>query len=190
MLSREAQGWAEFQRRYEKLARRCIQKVLGRFPSVPLNDHEEVYGSFLLSLNMRDMHKLRAFDCMRGTKFSSWIGRLATNSAWDHLRSRSRQPAGVVWGEATDSLVSHTVTPFEQYAHREALEHVADALDGLSGRDRAFVSLFYVNGLEPEEVATRMHISVKTVYTKNHKIRTKLRTAMDDVSGGSFDMAA
>jgi RNA polymerase sigma-70 factor (ECF subfamily) len=34
--------------------------------------------------------------------------------------------------------------------------------------------LYFDQGLEPEEVAQRMRISVKTVYSKKHKIRTRL----------------
>ena len=51
----------------------------------------EIYAMFLLSLNKRDMHKLRTFDPERGNKLSSWVGMLATNCAWDYLRGIARQ---------------------------------------------------------------------------------------------------
>ena len=34
--------------------------------------------------------------------------------------------------------------------------------------------LYYAEGLEAEQVAEEMGISVKTVYSKKHKIRTRL----------------
>ena len=46
----------------------------------------------LVSLNNRDMHKLRTFEPERGHRLSTWIGLLATNTAWDYLRSVARQP--------------------------------------------------------------------------------------------------
>ncbi len=33
-----------------------------------------------------------------------------------------------------------------------------------------FITLYYGEGLEPEEIGRRMGISVKTVYSKKHKI--------------------
>ncbi|HEX4459473.1 MAG TPA: ECF-type sigma factor, partial [Polyangia bacterium] len=47
-------------------------------------------------------------------------------------------------------------------------------LADFSERDRRFVELYYGAGLLPEEVATAMNISVKTVYSKKNKLRSKL----------------
>ena len=47
-------------------------------------------------------------------------------------------------------------------------------LTDLSSRDRRFVDLYYRQGLEPDEVAAAMRISVKTVYSKKNKMRMKL----------------
>ena len=47
-------------------------------------------------------------------------------------------------------------------------------LADFSERDRRFVELYYGAGLLPEEVAAAMNISVKTVYSKKNKLRTKL----------------
>ena len=41
-------------------------------------------------------------------------------------------------------------------------------------KDRRFVELYYGHGLQPEEVAAAMGISVKTVYSKKNKLRCKL----------------
>ncbi|MCA9551830.1 MAG: sigma-70 family RNA polymerase sigma factor, partial [Myxococcales bacterium] len=42
-------------------------------------------------------------------------------------------------------------------------------------RDRHSSELYYGEGLEPEEIASRMRISVSTVYSKKAKIKTRLR---------------
>jgi len=47
-------------------------------------------------------------------------------------------------------------------------------LDGVTDKDRQFVELYYGDGMEPEEVAVTMGISVKTVYSKKNKLRNKL----------------
>ncbi len=155
MLLRDGNAWREFHRRYDRLIFRCIHKVTGRFQgSITSEDVREIYGMFLLSLNKRDMHKLRTFEPERGNKLSSWVGMLATNCAWDYLRRVARQPQCTTLADA---------------------EH----LGSFSKKDRVFVRLYYVDGLTPEEVAERMSISVKTVYSKKHKIRCRIQKALE-----------
>ena len=43
---------------------------------------------------------------------------------------------------------------------------------------RTFVELFFVEGRTPEQIASEMRISVKTVYSKKHKIRCRLEHAL------------
>ena len=51
---------------------------------------------------------------------------------------------------------------------------VSEILAEFSEKDREFITLYYGEGLEPEANSLRMGISVKTVYSKKHKIRTRL----------------
>ena len=89
MLLREGRAWREFHTRYDRLIYRAIHKVTQRFSSVLSSaDVDEIYALFMCSLNTRDMHKLRTFEPERGHRLSTWIGLLATNAAWDYLRSR------------------------------------------------------------------------------------------------------
>ena len=46
--------------------------------------------------------------------------------------------------------------------------------EGMPAKDRQFVTLYFQDGLSPEHVAERLGISVKTVYSKKHKIQRKL----------------
>ena len=50
------------------------------------------------------------------------------------------------------------------------------ALAGFTSKDREFVELYFGEGLDPDEVARRMGISVKTVYSKRHKIQRRLQS--------------
>src|SRR5262245_42634820 len=58
---------------------------------------------------------------------------------------------------------------------RAELNHL---LAGYSDKDRTFVALYYAHGLEAEEVAGEMGISVKTVYSKNHKLLARLQRTL------------
>jgi len=47
-------------------------------------------------------------------------------------------------------------------------------LEEFTPKDRKFVKLYFGEGLAPEQIAKRMGISVKTVYSKKHKIQARL----------------
>ena len=179
MMLRDAGAWREFHKRYDRLIYRCIHKVTGRFPgSITSEDVREIYAMFLLSLNKRQMHKLRTFDPMRGNKLSSWVGMLATNCAWDYLRGVARQPQTTTLADA-EQLGCGGVSPFEDLLEKERWTVVNSVLETFSPKDRAFVRLYYVDGLTPEEIAEKMAISVKTVYSKKHKITCRLQKALE-----------
>jgi RNA polymerase sigma-70 factor (ECF subfamily) len=179
MLLRDAGAWREFHKRYDRLIYRCIHKVTGRFPgSITSEDVREIYAMFLLSLNKRQMHKLRTFDPMRGNKLSSWVGMLATNCAWDYLRGVARQPQTTTLADA-EQIGCGAVSPFEDLLEKERWTVVNSVLETFSPKDRAFVRLYYVDGLTPEEIAEEMAISVKTVYSKKHKITCRLQKALE-----------
>jgi len=186
MLMREARAWGEFHRRYDRLIYRCIHKVTGRFSNVlGSDDVADIYGTLLVNLTARDMHKLRCFEPDRGNKLSSWIGLLATNTAWDHLRSIARQPQCTELADAED-LRAAQPDACQELLDRERWHLVNETLREFSSKDRRFMRLYYVDGLTPEQVASLMRISVKTVYSKKHKIRCRLEQAM----GGSVVPAA
>ena len=58
---------------------------------------------------------------------------------------------------------------------------VNSVLETFSCKDRDFVRLYFMDGLSPEEIAAQMEISVKTVYSKKHKIRCRLQKALEPV---------
>ena len=59
---------------------------------------------------------------------------------------------------------------------KERASLVDVALAGFTSKDREFVELYFGEGLGPDEVARRMGISVKTVYSKRHKIQRRLQS--------------
>lgn len=181
MLLRDGSAWREFHRRYDRLIYRCIHKVTGRFPaSVNAEDVREIYAMFLLSLTKRDMHKLRTFEPERGNKLSSWVGMLATNCAWDYLRTVARQPQHTTLADA-EQVGCMESDPYQDVLDKERWAVLNDVLAGFSKKDQVFVRLYYVDGLTPEEIADEMAISVKTVYSKKHKITCRLQKALEPV---------
>jgi RNA polymerase sigma-70 factor (ECF subfamily) len=178
MLRGEARAWRAFHLRYDRLIYRAIHKVTARFSTVLGSaDVEEIHALLMCSLNARDMHKLRSFDPNRGNRLSTWVGLLATNAAWDYLRSVARQPMRGNLMEAED-LSCERPDPFHAAAAKEEWARVGEMLRDFSEKDRTFVDLFFLQGWTPEQIAEEMRISVKTVYSKKHKIRCRLEHAL------------
>jgi len=174
MLEGDDFAWGEFHRRYDRLIYRCITKVTGRFSQmVSAEDIREIYGTLILQLLSNDMHKLRSFDPERGNRLGTWIGMLAINAAYDHLRSIRREPGRGSMTEA-EAMCCEWADPFVEVDRKQREQVLNEMLRGFSAKDRQFVALYFDQGLEPEEVAARMRISIKTVYSKKHKIRTRL----------------
>lgn len=181
MLLKDRVAWREFHRRFDRLVYRCIHKVTSRFPgSLSSEDVREIYAQFLLGLTRRDMHKLRTFDAERGNKLSSWVGMLATNAAWDYLRTIARQPQCTDLTDA-ENVGEIDVDPYEKLLEKERWGRIDETLRAFSSKDRMFVRLYYLDGLSPEEVAEEMRISVKTVYSKKHKIRCRLQRMLKPI---------
>ncbi len=178
MLRKDADAWREFQVRYDRLIHRCITKVTRRFPSmVSGDDVYEIQAQLFLSLLSNGMHKLRTFDPERGNRFSSWLGLLAIHCAYDHLRTLRREPTKTSLSEAVD-LAGQVPDPYECVVERQRASIAAGMLNDFSDKDRTFASLYFDEELEPNEIAARMNISVKTVYSKKHKIQSRLEMAL------------
>ena len=178
MLDDDEIAWREFNDRYARLIYSCIARVTARFSSVVgPDDIREIYATLWFQLLANDKKKLRSFQAERGNKLSSWIGMLAIHTAYDYLRCVKREPQRGALSEA-ETLSSDYSDPCEVLLWRERAEIVAALLQNFTEKDREFITLYYGEGLEPEEVAVQMGISVKTVYSKKHKIRSRLETLL------------
>lgn len=181
VLRRDELAWNEFVRRYRALVFRCITKITSKFaPYLPGADIDEIYADILYGLLRNDMHKLRRYNPNRGTKLSSWIGMISINSTYDYLRSAGRGHLPQDNGDALLELPKeHDRTPLDQLIEKERWHHLNHLLHDFTDRDRRFLELYYDQGLDAQTIASIMSISVKTVYSKKHKIRAHLRRSLE-----------
>lgn len=174
MIAGEDRAWREYDQRYARSVQRCITSVTSRFSAVVgADDVREIYATFCIRLLEGEKHKLRSFDPTRGYSLKSWFGMLAVQTTYEYLRKRKRETGrdrrggeGVMGSAAPD--------PYEQTWERQRSELAGSLLDEFSARDREFFRLYFDQGCEPEQIARRMGISVKTVYTKKHKLACRL----------------
>jgi RNA polymerase sigma-70 factor, ECF subfamily len=178
VLRSDTRAWTEFVRRYRSLIFRCVTKVTGRYDAVLSSaDADEIYAEVMVSLVRDDMRKLRLYDARRGTKLSSWIGMIATNTAYDFLRGTARRPI-LDRIDGVPEIDSLEDSPLDEILSVERRAHLNGMLADYSEKDRTFVSLYYAQGLAAEEVAEEMNISVKTVYSKKHKLLSRLQSTL------------
>ena len=186
VLRSDARGWAELVRRFRPLIYRCITKVTLKYaPSLGSADLDEIYADVMMQLVRDDMHKLRIYNPARGTKLGSWIGMISVNAAYDFLRSAGRRPLLDKVDGVLDPHEECDRTPLDQLIEKERWDHLNSLLADFTQKDRMFVELYYQKGLEAEEIASEMQISLKTVYSKKHKIRAHLVRVLQNIAGDS-----
>ncbi len=188
VLRSEGRAWAELVRRYRPLIYRCITKVTLKYsPMLGSADLDEIYADVMMHLVRDDMHKLRIYNPARGTKLGSWIGMISVNAAYDHLRGAGRRPVLDKLGDAATTEIHEEAdrTPLDLLIEKERWGHLNELLSDFSDKDRTFVELYYQRGLEADEIAAEMQISLKTVYSKKHKIRAHLMRCLSTLAGDS-----
>jgi len=185
LMTGDRAAWRRFSQNYKRMLYACIGRVVRRYPGlIGDEDVDEIYALFCLNLLANDMHRLRCYDPGRTMRLGSWLGMLAVHTAYDYLRLMRRQPSG----PSVDDLPQLRCSgpdPAEQFEQRCRVRRLAGLLDELSEKDRQFMLLYFGHGLSPQQVAAEMGISVKTVYTKKHKIRGRLESML-----GSYCAAA
>jgi RNA polymerase sigma-70 factor (ECF subfamily) len=177
LLEGDNGAWQQFDRRYSGLIQSCIRRTTAQFPAIGPDDTREIEAMLWVQLLANDRRKLRGFQPERGCALSTWVGMLAIHCAYDYLRALRREPVRVALADA-ERLSSELPDPADLCAAREHAARLEAALECFSARDREFVRLYFGEGLEAEQVAGQMGISVKTVYSKKHKIRLRLESAM------------
>jgi len=174
LLAGNEAAWRRFHAQYDRLIFRCIRKVTHSFSAViRCEDEREIYANLTVQLLSNDKRKLRSFDPDRGSRLGTWLGLLATHASYDYLRSLRREVPRAPMADA-ESASSGDASPYEQVERKERSSMVKRLMNKLSAKDQQFVQLYFKRGLSPEAVATEMKISVKTVYSKKHKIQSRL----------------
>jgi RNA polymerase sigma-70 factor (ECF subfamily) len=169
--------WQAFLETHGRLVRATIGRVVRRFGITGgSEDARDIEATFWVELLANDKAKLRAFSADRGVRFSTWIAMLASHAAYDFLRRRRREPSGDE-PDAT-ALVSDAPDPHALCELHERARLVETALLDFTRKDRAFIELYLADELEPAQIAEQLGISVKTVYSKRHKIQYRLESLL------------
>jgi RNA polymerase sigma-70 factor, ECF subfamily len=134
-----------------------------------VQDHEGAHDVVQDAL-VRTYHALPGF---RGdAEFSTWLHRIVTNVALNHIRSRSSRTRREV---RVDEVAEPGATQDHEIHARQVREHLNAALRTLPDLQRTVVTLRHIDGLSTREVSMILKCSEGTVKTHLFRGLKKLR---------------
>jgi RNA polymerase sigma-70 factor (ECF subfamily) len=118
------------------------------------------------------------------SSLSTWIYRIATNTAYDRLRSPSFQRAGEVPLDRAAPVHDSSTGVDQTLVRREMNECIDEYIARLPASYRSVVILSEHEGLTNPEIADTLGVSLDTVKIRLHRARARLRK--DLAKGCSF----
>ncbi|MDV6030684.1 MAG: RNA polymerase sigma factor [Phycisphaera sp. RhM] len=119
---------------------------------------------------VRAFTKLKQFS--GESKFETWLYRLATNEALQHLRREKHR-------RTKELVVEPTVRQTDNVEQDERVAMVRQALDQLDPELRAIFTLKEESGLSYQEIASTLGIPEGTVGSRLNRARRELRNLID-----------
>jgi len=118
-------------------------------------------------------------------KVSTWIFGIARFKSLEAVRGQRRfKRSRVVYaGEDVMSRVPESRSAATQLGVRHDLRRVAEAMERLPRDQREALELTVIEGLEPDEIASRQRISRDTVKTRVSRARKSLRRMLGTSDG-------
>jgi len=111
---------------------------------------------------------------------STWIYRVATNVAYDRLRSSSLRRTGEVPIDSETHAKDPSPGIERQLVRREMNDCVDRFIDRLPANYRSVVILSEQEGLTNHEIAKALRLTVDTVKIRLHRARTRLKRELGD----------
>jgi len=131
----------------------------------------------------------RGLDGFNGrSKLSTWVYRIATNTAIDHLRSPAHRHASErtsmdegAGAKFNSSPGGQTETAIDQKVIRKEMSAcVREYVDRLPADHRTVLVLSELEGFKNREIADILQISVENVKIRLHRARNGLKQELDD----------
>ena len=122
----------------------------------------------------------RALDKFRGdSAFYTWLYRIASNAAKNHLVARGRRPGADTTIEDAETfeqsaLISESSTPEAVAMSEELAQVVAEAMDALPEELRAALTLREFEGLSYDDIAVVLECPVGTVRSRIFRARESI----------------
>ncbi|MBK5259078.1 MAG: sigma-70 family RNA polymerase sigma factor [Thermoanaerobaculia bacterium] len=174
-VSRARGGDSEAFRLLVERHSRPVFKVAYRMTGNEHDADDVVQETFLRAYRQIDRFQERA-------NFGTWLHRIAINCALDLLRARGRHDKHYIHesedGEMSRSFEASDPQPDRLLLSAEVQQHVAKALERLSGNERTAFMLRHFEGMPVEEIGKTLGIQVNaakhTIFRAVRKLRESL----------------
>jgi RNA polymerase sigma-70 factor (ECF subfamily) len=175
-------AFEELVRRYDREVLRLAMNLVHRS-----EDARDIYQESFLRV-YRNLHRFR-FEC----SFYTWLYRIVTNVALDHLRRRTSRREDQAPGTAGDGETEpgtrdffdrqpeQRASPEQQLLGQELGQHIAGALDRLSPRERMVFELKHYQGLKLRAIGDMLGTSEETVKNSLFRATRKLRARLEAI---------
>ena len=114
------------------------------------------------------------------SSFSTWIYRIATNTALSAARKRKHDTLHLD-DAAYSNIPEEIIDEALDNDSEEQLQRLSDAIEMLNADERALITLYYMNEKPVAEVAEILGLTVNNVKIKLHRTRKKLYLLMTKV---------
>jgi len=183
VLSGDSRASKRFVQRYTPVIEARVRRILfGARGRVSDDDIQDMVGEIWVSLLDNDMRPLRRFNPNRCIKVSTWVALLARNKTIDKLRTTHGRTVSMDDVNNGHEPASPSPLPNELLERREHHTLAVQAMDQLNEEDRRFMQAWYLEGIEPEQLAVIFGIAIGTVYSRRFKIQAKLTHAIKRIN--------
>ena len=160
---------------------REVSFCLVRFAAVdrrdPRQDVLDLVQDVLVSLFERDAKELRRWDPERGRSLESFVRLVARRRVARTLSQRQGNPWADAPTDPADLDEADTRALTKRLETRQHLDQLLGALHArMNARDHELFDLLFVQGLEPDDVATKMDMSRGAVNAWSYRTRKLART--------------
>lgn len=121
------------------------------------------------------------------SKFTTWLFRIAANTARDVLRSRknkqeiSMEDVVVNGVELVDRIRATSGDPAAAALAADGMASIVNAMQRLSDEDRLLISLYHFEERDYDEIAQIMEIPANNLKVKLFRARQRLRKLCEDM---------
>lgn len=182
----------------KKLIEKAVAGDAGAFESLILKYERKIYAiGFKVFKNEQDAYDVAQEICIKvyrkldqfnfDSSFSTWLYRLATNTAIDEYRKQKRRMSHETSADkqldSDESTVKMEIrdssdTPEQAVLRKESIEMVWEALAGLKEDQKTIIVMKDIEGKSYDEIGTELDIGLGTVKSRLARARTALKKVL------------
>ena len=154
--------------------------LVDRYKAMVYNIAYRMLGDEDAAKDMAQESFIAAYASLRefrfGSKFSSWLYRIAVNKCRDHLRARKET---VSVDEISEVARAGDRTPEQAASSHQTRDAVQQALNGLPAEYREVIVLKHIEELDYREIADILGSGVNALKVRAHRGREMLKKLLE-----------